>query len=178
MSFVIRRHRSWMKAHRPGGVGWWLSVLWAGLGTAGAGYLFVLSTQRIAELCNLGAAPSWVGEPSVIVTAATIGGWAWVLLALPVLAAGLVQLRAWRVVNMSRAGAWAGAWAAGLALMFLAAKWPPPGPSVCGSATGYYTASVAWGELPACLAFLALGALMTRILARPPQQLNAKIACH
>jgi hypothetical protein len=129
----------------------------------------------MTELCNLGAAPSWVGEPSVIVTAATIGGWAWVLLAMPVLAAGLVQLRAWRAACMSRAGAWAGAWAAGLALMFLAAEWPPE-PPVCGSATGYYTASVAWVELPACIAFLALGAVMTRILARPPQQLNDKIA--
>jgi hypothetical protein len=85
-----------------------------------------------------------------------------VLLAMPVLAAGLVQLRAWRTANMPLAGAWAGAWAAGLA-----AQWPPE-PSVCGSSTGYYTASVAWVELPACIAFLALGAVMTRILARPP----------
>jgi hypothetical protein len=174
---VIKRFRSWIKAHRVGGPGWWLLVPWAGLGAAGAGYLFVLSTQRITELCNLGAAPSWVGEPSVIVTAATIGGWAWVLLAMPVLAAGLVQLRAWRAASMPRAGAWAGAWAVGLALMFLAGEWPPDGP-VCGSATGYYTASVAWVELPACIAFLALGAVMTQILARPPQQLKAEIACH
>jgi hypothetical protein len=139
---------------------------WVGLGAAGAGYEFVLSTQRITELCNLGAAPSWVGEPSAIVTAATIGGWAWVLLAMPVLAAGLVELRAWRAASIPRAGAWAGAWATGLALMFLAGEWPPEG-SVCGSSTGYYTASVAWIELPACIAFLALGAVMTRILARP-----------
>jgi hypothetical protein len=78
---------------------------------------------------------------------------------------------------MSLAGVWAGAWAAGLALMFLAAEWPPAGP-VCGSSTGYYTVGVAWIEVPACIAFLALGAVMTRILARPPQQLNDKIACH
>ena len=166
-----------MKVHRAGGVAWWLSVLWAGLGAAGASYAFVLSTQRITELCNLGAAPSWVGEPSVIVTAATIGSWAWVLLAMPVLVAGFVQLRAWRAANMPLAGTWAGGWAAGLALMFLAAEWPPE-PPVCGSSTGYYSASVAWVELPACIAFLALGAVMTRILARPPQQLDAKIACH
>ena len=165
-----------MKAHRAGGVAWWLSVLWAGLGAAGAGYAFVLSAQRMTELCNLGAAPSWVGEPSVIVTAATMGGWAWVLLAVPVLAAGLVQLRAWRAATMPLAVAWAGAWAAGLALMFLAAEWLPD-PPVCGSSTGYYAASVAWVELPVCIAFLALGAVMTRILARPPQQLNDKIAC-
>jgi hypothetical protein len=166
-----------MKAHRAGGVAWWLSVLWAGVGAAGAGYAFVLSTQRITELCNLGAAPSWAGEPSAIVTAATTGSWAWVLLAMPVLAAGFVQLRAWRAATMPRAGAWAGAWAAGLTLMFLAAEWPPD-PPVCGSSTGYYTASVAWVELPACIAFLALGAVMTRILARPPQRPNDKIACH
>ncbi len=99
------------------------------------------------------------------------------LLAVPVLAAGLVQLRAWRAASMPRAGAWAGAWAAGLALMFLAGE-GLPGPPVCGSAAGYYTASVAWAELPACIAFLALGAVMTRILARPPQQLEAELACH
>jgi hypothetical protein len=166
-----------MKAHRAGGVAAWLSVLWASLGAAGAGYLFVLSTQRITELCNLGAAPSWVGEPSVIVTAVTIGGWAWFLLAMPVLAAGLVRLRAWRVASMPLAGMWAGAWAAGLALMFVANEWPPDGP-VCGSPTGYYTASVAWAEMPACVALLALGAVMIRILARPPQRLNDKIATH
>ena len=174
---MIRPFRSWIKAHKVGGPGWWLLVPWVGLGVAGAGYCFVLSTQRMTELCNLGAAPSWVGEPSVIVTAATIGGWAWFLLAMPVLAAGLVQLRAWRAASMPRAGAWAGAWAAGLALMVLAGQWPPEGP-VCGSETGYYTAGLAWAELPICIAFLALGAVMTRILARPPQQLKAEIACH
>ena len=174
---MIKRFRSWIKAHRVGGPGWWLLVPWAGLGAAGTGYLFVLSAQRITELCNLGAAPSWVGEPGVLVTAATIGGWAWVLLAMPVLAGGLVQLRAWRAASMPRAGAWAGAWAAGLALMFLAGEWVPDGP-VCGSATGYYTVSVAWVELPVCIAFLTLGAVMTQILARPPQQLKAEIACH
>jgi hypothetical protein len=174
---VIRRFRSWIMAHRVGGPGWWLLVPWVGLGVAGAGYLFALSTQRMTELCNLGAAPSWVGEPSVIVTAATAGGWAWVLLAVPVLAAGLAQLRAWTAASMARAGAWAGAWAAGLALMFLASEWPPDGP-VCGSAIGSYTASVAWAELPICIAFIALGAVMTRILARSRQQLKAGIACH
>jgi hypothetical protein len=163
-----------MTAHRAGGVAGWLSVLWAALGAAGAGYAFVLSTQRITELCNLGAAPSWVAEPGVLVTAATTGGWVWVLLAMPVLAAGAVQLRAWRVANMPLAGVWAGAWAAGVALMFLVAEWPS-GPPVCGSATGYYTASVAWAELPVCLAFLALDAVMTQVLARPRQPLNDKI---
>jgi hypothetical protein len=61
--------------------------------------------------------------------------------------------------------------------MVLAGQWPPEGP-VCGSETGYYTAGLAWAELPICIAFLALGAVMTRILARPPQQLKAEIACH
>jgi hypothetical protein len=150
-------------------VAWWLSVLWAGLGAAGAGYVFVLSTERITELCNLGAAPSWVGEPSGLVTAATLGGWVWGLLAVPVLVAGIVQLRAWRGINTSRVGALAGAWAAGLALMLLASE-ELPGSPVCGSANGYYTARVAWGELAVCLAFLGIGAGMTWILARSPQQ--------
>jgi hypothetical protein len=145
-------------------VAWWLAVLWTGLGAAGAGYVFVLSTQRITELCNLGAAPSWVGEPSGIVTAATVGAWVWVLLAAPVLAAGIIQLRAWRGINTSRVAALVGAWAAGLALMLLASE-ELPGSPVCGSANGYYTARVAWSELPVCLAFLVLGAGMTWILA-------------
>jgi hypothetical protein len=164
-----------MKAHRAGGPGWWLLVPWTGLAVAGAGYNFVLSTQRMTELCDLGAAPPRVGEPSVIATAATDANWAWVLLAVPVLAAGLVQLRAWKRASMPRAGAWAGAWAAGLALTFLADLWVRE-PPVCGNATGSFTASVAWAELPACIAFVALGAAMTLILARRPHQLKAEIA--
>jgi hypothetical protein len=50
--------------------------------------------------------------------------------------------------------------------MFLVTEWPPESP-VCGSSTSSYTASVAWAELPVCLAFLALGAVMTQVLARP-----------
>ncbi|HXW46070.1 MAG TPA: hypothetical protein VEL03_14850 [Streptosporangiaceae bacterium] len=39
-------------------------------------------------------------------------------------------------------------------------------------------ASAACVELPACIAFLALGAMVTRVPAGTPQQLNEKIACH
>jgi hypothetical protein len=43
---------------------------------------------------------------------------------------------------------------------------------------GKWGFGAALGGFPAWIAFLALGAVMIRILARPPRQLKAKIACH
>src|SRR5262245_28904621 len=107
-----------MKAHVVGGVGWWLSVLWVGLGAAGGGYAFVLSTQRLAVNTRL---PAWVGEPGVIVLAGTLAAMAWLVLTIPVLVAGLIRLG--RQGSKHQAAAWAGAWVAGLVLMYLVSAW-------------------------------------------------------
>lgn len=46
---MIRRFRSWAKAHRVGGMVWVLSVLWVGIGAAASGYIFLVSTQTVLD---------------------------------------------------------------------------------------------------------------------------------
>ena len=86
---------------------------------------------------------------------------AWVLLAVPLLVAGFVRLRGWRQRNWSRTAAWAGAWVAGFALMLLVAVVGAYGADDPGGGVG-------WGEWPVFAAWLALGAVMTSVLAKPP----------
>jgi hypothetical protein len=155
---------------------WCLSTLWAGLGVLGAGYDFVLSVH-VPEPTGLGL-QTWVGEPGVIVYAAGAGALAWVLLTIPVLVAGLVRFyrrgrRAGPAAGLA-AIAWGGAWLAGLALMYQVASWQPSAPAVwaCSknagcSLAGYRYAVVSWGELAVVAGWLALGAVMTLILAMP-----------
>jgi hypothetical protein len=153
-----------MKAHWLRRPIWWLSALWVVLGAAGSGYLFLVSTQPISMAVNLGDSPAWIREPSVVLTAATLGGWVWVALTIPVLVAGLIQIRGWKPGKRIGVAAWAGAWVAGLVLMVLVWEWQvfPPEFYV---GREYVSPIVAWRELPVCAAFLALGAVMTRLLA-------------
>ena len=162
-----------MKADRAGGVAWLLAALWAGLGAAGGGYAFFLSTQRLAR--NIGL-PAWVGEPGVIYIAGTLAAAAWLVLTIPVLVAGFIRLRG---SKPGRAEAWAGAWAVGPVLMCLVwyLQASPPGIFACDRTqgcglTGYGPSAVSWPELSVCAAFLALGAVMTRIVAGPAQPLG------
>jgi hypothetical protein len=154
---------------RVRGGAWLLSILWLGTGAAGAGYIFVLSTH-LPAIPTYSHIPSWVGEPGVIIGAGYLGAAAWLVLTMPVLAAGLIRLRGWGL----RAVAWSGAWVAGLALMVPVADWQTSAPAIdaCNkslgcSLSGYSHAVVSWGELAICAAWLALGAAMTLILARP-----------
>ena len=78
---------------------WCLSILWAGLGAAGAGYDFILSTH-VPPAAVIGI-PQWVGEPEAIYLAANLGALAWVLLTIPVLLAGLVRLRRSRAARQA-----------------------------------------------------------------------------
>ncbi len=104
-----------------------LSMLWAVLGAAGAGYDFLLSTHVPQANYAYVGINGWVGEPSAFSTAALWGAQAWLLLTIPVLVAGLVRLRRrWLPAGSSAAGwvaAWTGTWFAGFALMLLAALW-------------------------------------------------------
>ena len=148
---------------------WCLSIPWAALGAAGAGYVFILSTH-VPEAQYIGL-PSWVGEPDVTYLAGDLGAMAWLLLTIPVLVAGLLRLRVapWT-------GWWALAWVAGLALAVPVANWQPSAPEVracsrnqgCALA-GYRYAVVSWGELAVFAGWLALGAAITLILARRPR---------
>ena len=170
---MIRRYRSWMKAHRLSGPVWWLAMLWVGLGAAGSVYAFVCSAQRLD--LNNARVPAWVGEPMMLGNAAAWGAVIWLALALPVLAVGLVRLGRTKPRDESRRAAWVCTWIAGVALMWLAAYWgqdtprptdtcSPPGNCVLNA---YGPAVVIWGELPLCAAFLALGAIVTWVLAQP-----------
>jgi hypothetical protein len=135
-----------------------------------------MTTQTCSDVCASGVISffQWNGEPWVIIAAGTLAAAVWMLLAIPVLVAGLARIRR----SVSRDGiwryAWIGIWIAGVALMVLtyvaSFRWldgngpvvptegttlPSPGPAV------------GWGELPICAAWLALGAAMTWILAAP-----------
>ena len=136
---------------------WWLSMLWVVIGAAITGYAFFITTKPIH-------ADFWIPllntEPAVVSVAAYLTVAAWVVLTIPVLIAGFAQLR-WRGLRMA---AWAGAWAAGFALMYQAGKWgryPGNSPAIGSPAV------ISWGELGLCAAWLALGAIMTWILAAP-----------
>jgi hypothetical protein len=151
---------------RVRGRAWLLSILWVGLGAAESGYVFLVSTQPPAFPNNFQVA-TWVGEPGLITGAGELAGVAWLVLTIPVLVAGLIRLRGWRPGQGLRAAAWAGAWAAGFALMVTVEVWQAP--ATCGEygCPPIDHAVVSWIELPICAAFLALGAAMTRILAVP-----------
>jgi hypothetical protein len=170
MAFIPRRAGACHRGLRVrGGLVWCLSILWTGLGAAGAGYIFILSTHLpVTTSCDL--LDCWVGEPGVIIAAAKLGGVAWLLLTIPVLVSGLVRLRLtpW-------ACWWAVAWVAGLALMVPIANWQTSAPPVIsgncweGSGcilAGYRYAVVSWGELAVFAGWLAVGAAITLILAR------------
>ena len=85
-------------------------------------------------------------------------------LPVPLLIAGFVRFRGSRPRNWLRMAAWAGAWIAGFALLYQAEVWggyPGNSPAIGSPAV------VSWRELPVCAAWLALGAVMTWILAAP-----------
>jgi len=175
---MISQYRSWMKAHVFVGPTWWLGTLWVGLGVAASVYTFVVSAQQLNSSDS--GVPSWAGEPRVLEAAAELGATAWILLAIPVLVVTLVRLGRRKPFSGIRLAASVGAWIADVALMLLAEWWSQASPratytcrysanqSWC-SMNEFGPAIVIWGELPLCAAFLALGAVVTWILARPAQ---------
>jgi hypothetical protein len=164
-----------MKAHRLGGPVWWLAMLWVGLGAAGSVYAFVCSAQRLDF--NNARVPAWVGEPAMIGDAAEWGAVIWLVLTIPVLAAGFIQLGRTKPPDEGRRLAWVCTWMAGVALMSLAVilgQDTPRATYSCSPTMGcglnaYGPAVVIWGELLLCAVFLALGAIVTWVLAKPAQ---------
>jgi hypothetical protein len=155
---------------------WSLSLLWVAIGASGAGYAFAMTTQTCSNECANGVLwfPQWNGEPGVIIAVGALAAVVWMLLAIAALVAGLARFGRRESRDGIRGYAWIGIWIAGVALMVMAlvaaSSWlagngpvlptegstlPSPGPAV------------SWGELPICAAWLALGALMTWILATP-----------
>lgn len=142
---------------------WVLSVLWVGIGAAASGYVFLVSTQTVLDPTSpFGGLFDWPGGDlnEVIFAMCGLAALAWLALTIPVLIAGIRQLLGWPGKRV-RTAAWAGAWAAGLALMALIpsslASPPPP--------QGYSGGPIAnWWELAISAAFLTLGAAMALIL--------------
>jgi len=142
-----------------GGRAWWLSILWVVLGAALTGYTFFVTTRPFTNADFW--IPLWNTEPTVLAITAYLAVAAWLVLAIPVLVAGFVQLRGPGPGSWLRAAAWVAAWVAGLALMRQTGVWSEyPAPNVT-----YGPAVVSWGELAICATWLALGAVMTLILA-------------
>ncbi len=141
---------------------WLLSMLWVVIGAGGAGYAFVCDLQGCTtNQCTNDEFwfPLYNGEPGVIVAVGALAAAAWLLLVVPLLLAGFVRLRGWRPRQWPRTAAWTGAWFAGCALMVLV---------VAVGGYGSDVPDVGWGELPIFAAWLALGAVMTSVLAEPP----------
>ncbi len=145
---------------------WPPSILWAVLGAGGAGYILICTMLGCTtNLCTTDEflLPQYNGEPDLIIAVGGFAAVVWVLFAVPMLIAGFVWLRGWRLRNWLRAAAWAGAWVSGLALMGLAVF------SGLAWADGSGAPNVAWGELPICVAWVALGAVINQILSTPPR---------
>jgi hypothetical protein len=157
---------------------WLLSVLWVMGGAAQTGYDFYVTTKPYGYVGlrfeGLSAGPVAVRIAGVL---ALIAGLAWLVLPLPALVGGFIRLGR-RQRNWLFAVGWVGAWVAGCYLMRLATLWSDyPGGSLnytCtqggSSCSVSGPAVVSWGELAICAAWLVLGAVMTRILARPARR--------
>lgn len=163
---MIRGFRSWTRAHRIRGAAWTLSVLWVGIGAAASGYVFLVSTKTVLDPTSpFVGIFDWPGGNwnRAAVAAAALAAVTWLALAIPVLIAGLRRILGWPGQRLM-AGAWAGAWVAGVAFMALIPA------SVASPKTLSPTAN--WQELVIGAGFLTLAAVMAWILARPaePQQ--------
>jgi hypothetical protein len=156
---------------------WWLSLLWVAIGVSGAGYALAMTTQTCSNECANGVLwfPQWNGEPGVIIAVGALAAVVWILLAIPVLVAGLARFGRRESRDGIRGYAWIGVWMAGVALMVMAlvaaSSWlhgnGPDDPTQPSSTWGSPGPVVSWGELPICAAWLALGAVMTWMLATP-----------
>jgi hypothetical protein len=136
-----------------------------------------MTTQTCSYECAGGMLwfPQWNGEPGVIIAVGALAAVVWMLLAIAVLVAGLARFGRRESRDGIRGYAWIGIWIAGVALMVLAlgaaSGWlagnGPVDPTKPSSTWGSPGPVVSWGELPICAAWLALGAVMTWILAAP-----------
>ena len=113
----------------------------------------------------LGGVFDWPGGSSneAVFGAAALATVAWLTLTIPVPIAGLRRFLGWPGKRLM-AVAWAGAWAAGLALMALIPS------SLDSPAKDYSGGPIAnWQELVIAAGFLTLAAVMAWILARPAE---------
>ncbi len=149
---------------------WLLSMLWVVAGGVGTGYDFYITTKPYTWADVSLGIEGWSTDPEVVRIAVVLAIVASLALPIPLLIAGFVRLRGWRRRNWLRIAAWVGAWIAGFALLYQAGVWgeyPGNSPAIGSPAV------VSWGELAICAAWLALGAVMTSILAAQHHSWNA-----
>ncbi len=158
---------------RVRGWAWSLSMLWVVAGVAGTGYDFYLTAKPYSWADVSFGIEGWSTDPGAVRVAVVLATAASLALPVPVLIAGFIRLRGWRPRSWLRMAAWAGAWIAGVALMYQAEMWgnyPANCPAIGGPGNCPAIGSpavVSWGELGICAAWLVLGAVMTSILAVP-----------
>ena len=151
-----------------GRVAWGLTVLWAGLGVAGAAFDMAYAL-RVPE--DLSHGPTWVGESAGAYSTAVFGVLAWVLLAIPVLIAGRIRLG--RAGRTQANALWVAAWLAEVIFAIVDATNQPLSPEtwacdkdqVCDLSWGRYVSATA-GQLVIFAIQLALLFAIASVLAR------------
>jgi hypothetical protein len=128
----FRGRRGWQSCYKSdvrekmsvrGQVAWGLTVLWAGLGAAGAAFDMAYAL-RVPE--DLSHGPTWVGESAGAYSTAVFGVLAWVLLAIPVLIVGRIRLG--RAGRTQANALWVAAWLAEVVFAIVDATNQPPSP--------------------------------------------------
>lgn len=171
---------------RARGWAWLFTMVWLGAGVVNIGYTFYNTTKPFTWAdVNSGGLSAY---PVAVQDFISIAGWAWLVLTIPVMIGGLIRLGGWRRGNWLRASAWVGTWIAGVALIVQAGIWGEYPEQTCVG--GYQQpahlrpgetwnalvcpipspAVVSWGELAIFAAWLVIGALMTWVLAVPPER--------
>jgi hypothetical protein len=161
---------------------WLASMLWVAAGAVNTGYFFYITTKPwTAADQNLGI-EGWSADSVAVQIAVVLAIAAWLVLPIPVVIAGFIRLRGWQSANWLRAAAWAGAWIAGVALLLQASVWGqyplgscPNRPLTAPQCPFGSPAVVSWGELAICAVWVALGAVMTWILAVPTRRAAVQV---
>ena len=151
-----------------GRVAWGLTVLWAGLGVAGAVFDMAYALRVPVDLSR---GPTWVGESAGSYLMAVFGVLAWVVLAIPVLIVGCIRLG--QPGRPEAAALWVAAWLAEVVFAIVDVADQPPSPETwacdkdqaCDLSWGRYV-SVTGGQLVIFAIQLALLLAMASVLAR------------
>jgi hypothetical protein len=151
-----------------GRVAWGLTVLWAGLGVAGAAFDMAYALRVPVDLSR---GPTWVGESAGAYLTAVFGVLAWVLLAIPVLIVGCIRLG--RAGRTEATALWVAAWLAEVVFAIVDVANRPPSPETwacdkdqaCDLSWGRYV-SVTGGQLVFFAIQLALLLAIASVLGR------------
>lgn len=159
-------------------VAWGLTVLWAGLGVAGAAFDMAYALRVPADLSR---GPAWIGESAWVYLTSVFGVLAWLLLAIPVLIVGCIRLS--RAGRTEAAALWLAAWLAEVVFAIVDVASQPAGPEiwacdkaqVCDLSWGRYVSATGW-HLVIFAIQLALLFAIASVLARGPARVSRRSA--